>query len=209
MARRYWTSDFHLGMESILQFENRPFKTIEKHDAALLRSCCQHAKDDDTIIHVGDLFCYKQDSHAEKQGLSSNGSDKKPIELIDIIPATFVNIRGNHDLNNKVKSLCDSLRTKLSSRYLSVSVSHYPSYDPHAIGHFLSGDIHICGHVHGKWRHCLDLDNQVLNINVGVDVWNYSIISEDELIKYIDSILKLSKDKITKVKAINGKVAYV
>jgi calcineurin-like phosphoesterase family protein len=36
----------------------------------------------------------------------------------------------------------------------------------------------------------LDIKNKVLNINVGVDVWKYQIISEDELIKYIDKILQ-------------------
>lgn len=209
MAKRFWTSDFHLGMQSILEFENRPFKTIEKHDAALIRSCCQRAKADDTIIHVGDLFCYKQDTHVAKHGMSVKGSDRKPKDVLMDVHAMFVNIRGNHDLNNRVKSLCESMRVKLGKRYPSVSVGHYPSYDVHAKGQFCNGDIRICGHVHGRWKHCLDLDHSVLNINVGVDVWNYKIVSEDELIHYIDSVLKLPKDKINKVKLVNGKIRNV
>jgi len=208
MARRWFASDWHLGMQAILHFENRPFKTIEAHDSALLRSACQRATVDDTIIHIGDLFCYKQDSHSKQYGLPINGSNKKPKDILSIIPATFVNIHGNHDLNNKVKSLCESMRISLGKRFPSVSVGHYPSYDSHAKNQFLPGDIRLCGHVHNKWKHCLDLDNSVLNINCGVDVWNYKIVSEDEIIKYIESILRLPKEKIFKVKYIDEKLYF-
>lgn len=105
----------------------------------------------------------------------------------------FINLKGNHDVNNKVKSIGNVLRTKIG-KHLEVSISHYPSYDRHAEGTFKEGDIHICGHVHGKWKHCLDMTNKVLNINVGVDVWNYTIVTEDELIEYIDKVMKFDKN---------------
>jgi calcineurin-like phosphoesterase family protein len=44
--------------------------------------------------------------------------------------------------------------------------------------------------VHGAWKYFIDFDNKVLNINVGVDVWKYNPVSEDELIAYIDSIMR-------------------
>ena len=74
------------------------------------------------------------------------------------------------------------MRIKLGTRFPNVSVSHYPSYSEKSTGNFKNGDIHICGHVHGAWKHCVDLDHSVLNINVGVDAWNYKIVSDDELI---------------------------
>lgn len=131
------------------------------------------------LYHVGDLATFKADRG--NTGLKTN-----PMEIVNQIPGMFMNIRGNHDINNKVKSICESMRLHLGKRYPDVSMSHYPSYDRRAKLHFLQGDIHICGHVHGLWKHCLDLDNQVLNINVGVDVWNYKLVSEQELIQYID-----------------------
>lgn len=209
MAKRFFTADFHLSMESILKFENRPFASIAEHDAALLKSCCQRAKAEDVIFHVGDLFCYKQDLHGIDSNSAPNGSQLKPADVISAIPATFINIRGNHDINNHVKSLCESMRIKLSRRFPSVSIGHYPSYSIHAKDQFANGDIRICGHVHRQWKHCLDLDHSVLNINVGVDVWDYQIVSEDELIQYIESIVKLSKDNIVKVRKIDGKPVRV
>ena len=195
--QRFWTADFHLGMTDCLRFDKRGiaygglFKNIDDMNNALLKSCMT-ANEDDIIIHVGDLASFKTDR-------GSKGLQVKPSKLLECIPASFINIRGNHDLNNKVKSLCDSMRVHLGRRFPDVSVSHYPSYDKRAEGHFNKGDIHICGHVHGKWKHCLDVDNSVLNINVGVDANGYRIISEEELIKYIDSVLKLPYNKINKV----------
>ena len=185
-------------------------------NAALIGSCMQRAHvyvekqndgteviiDRDTIIHVGDLASFGTDR-------GSKGLDCNPAKLISSIPALFVNIRGNHDVNNRVKSICESMRTNLGKRFPNVSVSHYPSYDSHVGGNVKNGDIHICGHVHKKWKHCLDLDRQILNINVGVDVWNYRIITEDELIQYIEKVLRLPKEQVTKVKSVNGKLKYV
>lgn len=208
MSKRFFTSDWHLGgslllNKDIMKEDVRPFKSVEKMDAAILRSAHQRAKYDDMIIHVGDLACYGKDrGHA--------GLEIKPFDIISKIPATFVNIRGNHDLHNNVKSICDSMRIHLGKRFPDVSISHYPSMDVHSIGHWRAGDIHICGHVHNKWKHALDVTHQVLNINVGVDVWKYQIISEDELIKYINKILELPKEQLNRVEVLpSGKVLKI
>lgn len=205
MAKRFYTSDFHLGFSALLEIEKWPFKSIEKHDQALIRSCCERAKSDDIIIHVGDLASVGMDRH---NGLNSKGLDVKPSTLISKIDATFINIRGNHDINNKVKSICDCMRTNLGRRFPNVSISHYPSYDRRAKGQYFDGDIHICGHVHNKWKHCLDLDHSVLNINVGCMMWKFQIVSEDELIQYITNILLKKPNMLYRCKTINNKLKF-
>ena len=193
MARKFFTSDFHLGMEDILRFEECPFKTIEKHDAALIRSCKERAKPDDVIYHLGDFMSFKMDR-------GHKGSAVKPAEVIKTIPATFVNIRGNHDLSNKVKSICDSMHMFLSKRFPSVSLSHYPTYDMRCDASCLAAPIHLCGHVHRQFKHCLDLDHQIMNINVGCFVWNYQIVSDDELIAYLNELFKKTPDQLYRCK---------
>lgn len=187
MSRKFFTSDFHFHCQALMEIEHWPFKTIEKHDAALIRSCCERAKPEDTIYHLGDMALYGTDGHYAER---AKGLDVKPYELIKDIPATFINIRGNHDLNNKVKSVCDSMHMFLSKRYPSVSLSHYPTYDTRIDPSCLTAPIHLCGHVHNSWRHCLDLDHRILNVNVGCMIWNYKIISEDELAVYLNKLFK-------------------
>lgn len=193
--RRFLSADFHLGFEALLELDKWPFKSIEKHDQALLRSCKERAKPGDIIYHLGDLFCYKQDSH-----LNSKGLDIKPDEVLKDIQATFINIRGNHDLNNKVKSVCDSMHMFLSKRYPSVSLSHYPTYDKRCDASCLHAPIHLCGHIHSLWRHCLDLDHKILNVNVGCMVWNWRIVSDDELIVYLNKLFRCSPNQLYRCK---------
>lgn len=188
-----------------MQIEHWPFKTIEKHDAALLRSCQQRAKPDDIIIHVGDLASYGKDRHAD---LNSNGLIVNPMHLIKDIPAIFINIKGNHDNSNRVKSTADSLQIHLGKRYPNVTVGHYPSYDTRSKFYIKNGWINICGHVHSKWKYCLDLDKQVLNINVGCMVWRYQIVSEDELIAYIGQILLHKPDELYRCRRVGGKLEF-
>lgn len=133
---------------------------------ALLKSVAEKAKPGDTIIHLGDFASYGFDRGYQ-------GLREKPCDIVAKIPVAFVNLRGNHDINNGVFCLGNSLELGLGKRYPFVSASHYPSYDRRAVGTFREGTIHLCGHVHKKWKHCLDLAHSVLNINVGVDVWDY------------------------------------
>ena len=201
---RFYTADFHLGMEGILEYENRPFKDIRQMDRALIDDCNEQAQVGDVIYHIGDLASWKQDRGKE-------GLDVKPMDIVSQqIDATFLNIKGNHDISNKVMSVCESMRSKLGKRYPNVSLSHYPSYDPRASLHFQKGDIHLCGHVHRRWRHCLDLTNNVLNVNVGVDVWNYKIVSEDMLIEYLNKLFKQQPNELHRCKVLdNGRVVFM
>ena len=204
MSRRFWTADFHLGFTRLLEIEGRPFASIEEHDAALLKAC-RVAKEGDVIVHVGDLASVNYDNHdGRSKGLACN-----PMDIVKGLGATLVNVRGNHDLNNKVRSVCDSMQVHLGKRFPCVTVGHYPSTDKRSADYVKKGWINLCGHVHKKWHHLLDLTNQVLNINVGVDANGYKLVSDDELIRYIEHVLSMPKSKLNKAEIINGKVQLV
>lgn len=208
MAARFWTADWHLGGSILLDKHvmkglARPFKSIDDMKDKLIASANMKANQDDVIIHLGDFASYRIDRGYE-------GLKEKPNEVMKSISAKFINLRGNHDINNNVFCLGNSLNFRLSRRYPFVSASHYPTYDKHSAGTFFDGTIHLCGHVHGRWKHCLDLTHSVLNINVGVDVWNYQIVSEPELISYIDSLFKKKPEELFRVKTTaSGKIEVV
>lgn len=207
MARKWFSADFHFGSSALLKIDKWPFKSIEKHDAALVRSCTQRAKEEDIIYHIGDLAQFGEDGHYQER---AKGLDVKPYELIKDIPATFINIRGNHDLNNKVKSACDAMHMRLNKRYPSVSLSHYPTYDHRIDPSCLTAPVHLCGHVHGKFRHCLDLDHRIININMGCMVWGFKIVSEQELINYLNVLFKKQPNELFRCKMQpNGKLLFM
>jgi calcineurin-like phosphoesterase family protein len=54
--KKYWfTGDWHLGHANILHLCNRPFKTIEEHDAAILSNHNSVVKDEDVVFNFGDV----------------------------------------------------------------------------------------------------------------------------------------------------------
>ena len=183
MAQIFFTADWHLGSKIVMDIYKRPFKTVERMNAVLISNCNNKAKEKtDFVIHAGDFACYGKDRN--ETGLSIN-----PNLFHKIIHSTFVPLEGNHDYNNKVKFIGSSLRLEVG-QFEDVSIGHYPSYDKRAKDSFKKGDIHLCGHVHDKWKYFIDKENEVLNINIGVDVWNYHPISEDELANYIKKIME-------------------
>ena len=203
MSKRFWTADWHLGSSILLDrrvmgSSARPFKDIETMKSFFLKSTLDLISNQDILIHVGDFASYGIDR-------GHQGLKEKPIDIIAKIPGNFINLRGNHDINNNVFSVGNSLNLGLGKRYPFVSAAHYPSYDKRAIGTFTEGTIHLCGHVHKKWKHCLDLTHSVLNINVGVDVWNYKIVPEEDIIKYLNFLFSKHSDELFRIKISNGR----
>lgn len=202
--KRFFTSDWHLCSESVFTLAKRPFRDIDKMNDIITRYANQRAfSRSDVIYHLGDFYnkctnskykCYR----------------KKYTSFLDSIKAQMVMIEGNHDIQNNVKCIGKLLWMNLSG--YNISLGHYPStireYDerygenltPKCYDNIGRNHIHICGHVHRKWKYFIDEENMILNINVGVDEWKYNIVSERELINYIESIL--NKDVIIGAKRL-------
>lgn len=106
MSKRWFTSDWHLGMQtllsrSVMHDDVRPFSTVDEMNKYIIQTVNLQASSDDLIVHVGDLACFDTDIKL------------KASAMLDHVNATVVNIHGNHDTTNKVKSLCDSMRIVL------------------------------------------------------------------------------------------------
>lgn len=190
--KTFFTSDLHFqSTESpgIIEWAHRPFKSVEKHDAALIRGIQERVKPDDLLIHVGDFMNYGKNRGRESGRV-------KPEEYIKRIGRQIVFLEGNHDPNNHVRTIGRTLTTKVG-RYI-VSVGHYPSWDPRFepvdtpkyddLGGAKRARIHLCGHVHDAFKARWD-KGPILNVNIGTDVWHYRPVSEAELDAYIGKVL--------------------
>lgn len=184
--RRYFTADLHLGSSKVLEMCKRPFlDNIEMTDK-LIANCNEIARDsDDVLYHVGDLYCLKDDNGRPGMLLPWRETQKR-------FNAKVVNIEGNHDATNGVKSMATSMRMVLG-KVFNVVLCHYPSTDPRSRLHLKPGDINICGHNHALWdgneKFLVDKRNKVLNINVCTDLWDYQPVSEVTLVNFIKKIL--------------------
>ena len=184
---RYFTSDLHLGSERVLYTSDRPFLNVDDMTDELIKNCNSVASEpDDLLYHIGDLYCFKKDG--DFKGIDVPWSETRKKFTAMVLP-----LAGNHDENNTVKPIAYSMRMILGGRFNCV-LCHYPSYHPKATQSLRPGDINVCGHVHAFWpssdKRCfIDKLRKVININVGVDVWNYKPVSEVQLVNYITHLM--------------------
>lgn len=177
MSKRYWTADLHLGHSNIIEYCNRPFKDCHHMNCRLVDEANMRLKPDDICVHVGD-FCTK-------------GGDAKASVYQGMLNGQWVFVRGNHDKNNGVKTVCWWMLTQIST--FNVFVSHVPYFYKTAAGtaqHLIPESLvnviestcnfAICGHVHYKWL--ISHEGKIPTINVGVDVHKFRPISDDELV---------------------------
>lgn len=144
----YFIADLHFGHSNILAFDNRPFKTIEDHDAALIENWNNVVGMDDDVYLLGDISWH---------------NTTKTIEIFHRLNGIIHLIRGNHDnrllrnreLQSRFCEIADYKELDIG-KGKSVILCHYPipCFKSHYYGWY-----HFFGHVHTGFE-----DNMMENI---------------------------------------------
>lgn len=157
---------------------------------------------EDTCIHVGD-FCIR-------------GKDAKALIYQGMLNGNWVFVRGNHDKNNGVKTVCWWMVAQIA--IYNVFVSHVPYFyraEVRTAKHLLPESLvkmiestcnfAICGHVHDKWM--VSHEGKIPTINVGVDVHKFRPISDDELVNiYLKNRNKVENQNSDIIADFNGDI---
>lgn len=168
---RFFTADHHFGHKNVIEYDGRPFDSLDHMETELIRRWNQVIKPTDVVYYLGDFSFYGvQDSK----------------KLLDKLHGTKVLLIGNHDKSPTQMLRCGFSAVfdygKISIDGLSVSMNHDPK-DGDNFG------IHLHGHVHHAWKTKKNWE-QTGNlphiwINVGVPVWDYYPVSEKQIVKLI------------------------
>jgi len=178
----YLTADSHFDHYNIIRYTNRPFRTTEEMNETMIQRWNSVVKPEDEVLHLGD-FALTGSQRLIWMGHRLNG--KKTI------------VRGNHDRRKRLlyeagfeKVISGNFATRIGNHV--VNISHYPYrvqfFDGRTKSDFYpkaledDGKILLCGHVHEKWQ----VKNKM--INVGVDVWNFTPVSEEQLNEIMDKL---------------------
>lgn len=134
----FYIADWHYNHPNILSYDNRPFKTVEEMDAALVERWNATVTSADTVYVLGDMFW---------------GGETKAVPVLDSLNGKKILIKGNHDRckNTEFRKRFDQI-----SGYLEITdgdrhvvLSHYPM--PCFKNHF-HGWYHLYGHVHNSFE---------------------------------------------------------
>ena len=181
----YFTADTHLSHiniagPSISKWKDgfRSFESIHQMNKTITDNWNSVVTPDDIVYHLGDF------------------SFDKISKFTPFLNGTIILIRGNHDRSSNLKGCGMQVFQNLDFEYngLKFKLNHRPIYsditdvDPRDIGFTPDIDLDdydyvLCGHIHFHWK------RMQKNINVGVDVWDYTPVS-------IDTIINLIKDEL-------------
>lgn len=171
---KYYISDLHFGHRNILEFENRPFNTVEEMTEEYIKRWNSKIKKGDEVYILGDLSFYK---------------GKETTEIIKRLNGMKFLIKGNHDnmfLADKEfdQSLFVWVRdyevVKDNGDY--IVLFHYPIQVWDRQHH---GSLHFYGHVHSNTSTMHPMKYEIPNsYNVGIDILKEPMTKEEILNHY-------------------------
>lgn len=161
----WFTSDTHISHANVIKYSKRPFKNVTEMNGEIMNRWNEVVRPGDTVYHLGDVASEKDEDYLYNYICRLNG--QKHLIL------------GNHDrgiLKTNVKSLFASISTlkdiKVDDQHIVLchyamrvwNKSHYGAWQ-------------LFGHSHGS----LPDDPNLLSCDVGVDCWNYTPVSFEQL----------------------------
>ena len=174
----WFTSDLHFNHANIIKFCNRPWKTTEEMDEALISNWNSVVKPNDLIFDLGDFAFADRD---------------KWIELLKQLNGKHYLILGNHDITrwpgNKVLPLFERVEHQLTLKIdgRKVYLNHYPFLCYGGTYRDSTSTVYqLFGHIHSG-PNCSGLDSdRLINLfpyqyDVGVDNNNYTPISWEQV----------------------------
>lgn len=188
-ARRFWTSDQHFGHANIIRYCNRPFASVEAMNEGLVERWNDVVTDDDEVWVLGDV---------------AMGDIQRSLRCVGRLNGRKVLVTGNHDRcwdghgsNSRrwIQVYRDAGFDEIRQGVVPVEIGgidaiacHFPyEGDSHDADRFVGsrpvdeGKLLLHGHVHETWR------ENGRQVNVGVDVWDYRPVTDDELLALIVS----------------------
>lgn len=186
----FFISDMHFGHSNIIEYSDRPFKDLDEMAKAIINNCNNVVNHDDLLYIAGDAVM---------------GVRHKNLPVMHHLHGFKVLFPGNHDdchpMYSEKKNFTE--KVELYKQYfddiLDASQPH-PVEDHYLLSHFPynfeeedyigrdfskwepkdEGKILLHGHVHNTWKYKLsDLGTPM--INVGVDVWDFTPVSMDQI----------------------------
>lgn len=158
MSKVFFTSDTHFNHANVIKYCARPFSSLDEMNREMIARWNAVVGSKDTVYHLGD-FAMGQASDWPGFLRQLNGAKK-------------ILIRGNHDRSARqmLEGGFSAVHEKLERN--GWLLQHHPIATNRKL---------LCGHIHEKWTRIGWV------INAGVDVWDFTPRTIDELEKAPES----------------------
>lgn len=185
----YFTSDTHFNHYNIIKYCNRPYENCREMNDDLILKWNSVVSQEDTIIHVGDV---------------TFGNPSMTREFFKNLNGYKILVKGNHDRINKIRPFFDEVHSELFVKVKDkVAWIRHFYLELRTDGTKEPFDFSIHGHSHGNLgkTHITNYrkhpykgkEEPILEIDAGVDCWNYTPVSEDQIYKEVQLFLERDK----------------
>lgn len=183
--KQFYIADMHYGHKNCIDFDNRPFFSVDEMNRELIDRWNSVVSDGDTVYVLGDMFWCGQDT---------------AIAVLNSLNGTKILIRGNHDrINSEAMAKCfyaASHYMEIKDGDRDVVLCHYPI--PCFKNHFY-GWYHLYGHVHSSFEHNMmehtkqamtalyDRPCKMFNVGVMMPWMDYTPRTLDEILRGVET----------------------
>jgi calcineurin-like phosphoesterase family protein len=173
MTRYFFTGDTHFGHAKVIKYAHRPFDDADTMDAELIRRWNETVGPKDHVYHLGDFaFCH----------------GTRAAEIASQLHGVKHLVFGNHDRYTKLhKPFLDCWYEARDLMEIKVGDADAPDgksrkivlchYAMRVWNRSHRGAWQLYGHSHGSLRD----DPGALQLDVGVDCWDYAPVSYERL----------------------------
>jgi len=180
----WFTSDWHIGHENVIEYDTRPFDNSEHMVLDLVANYNRLVKKEDIVYFLGDFGSWNKETNRSALGF---------------LNGTKILIRGNHDFSSaKCRSLgFDAVleRAVISIGKRHIRLSHYP-YELSLWQQLMSKNLDkrksrnrpkddgkwmLHGHTHTGYP---IVNNRQINVNVCY--WDYKPVNVDQILSIIN-----------------------
>jgi calcineurin-like phosphoesterase family protein len=163
----YFTSDTHFFHAKIIGYCNRPFNSMEEMNEEMIRRWNERVSPEDTVFHIGDFGLCKSSE--------APNAPKDPFKFIrSQLNGNIIFIAGNHDGNNKNKSIIESMIIIHGGH--RIYLTHNPKF------YRKDFEWNFCGHTHGNEGVFRKIEKSII-VDVGVDCWDFRPIEINEIVQ--------------------------
>ena len=175
MSNIFYTSDLHLSHARIIELCSRPFKGPRDMDATIIHRWNEKVRSKDKVFINGDFSLRKHGYSEWYEGLLKKLNGRKILIL------------GNHDYL-KPFDYVDMGFESVHTSFLMEDKKIFIAHDPALAVCMPPGWKMICGHIHNSFKMLTDPN---LILNVGVDVWDFYPVSQEE----VDACFEAAQNK--------------
>lgn len=176
------TSDTHFGHGRIIQYENRPFNSIQEMDNELIKRWNSKVSNKDTVIHLGD-FCF--------------GNKDRVTELVSKLNGKKILVMGNYDKGRPVNWYIDCGFNEVYNYPILYKEFFILSHEP--ITYLKAPFINLYGHIHGSPNYPTFTRNSTCCC---VERWNYTPINFNTILLNLERLQRQMEATLNKFEPI-------